>query len=642
MNLNPLSTSWNSRYSLFKLEHYLLWYLLYFIAWFLVMYTLDKTGVADKYITLLLKSSYLTAVYYVVEAVGTQKGTSIKGKRLFLLNSKNNAIKYNKHLFVVDKDSLLQSSQDAAHSSRMVVGRDGSASTGVNPMFNFNRQASTMLYDQFFSGRASTAKNEKLGSHTGLRIFYDYIADRRTYLGCRDVLFPGGFKAPFTATVMSKGLMEDYMLYVLNNHNILSCSFCAKGSTSTRRVRRIVWAVQHSVGFVLLAFSESALGLLGLPDSHISYVKPLWNMIAVRGAVVSIKSSLPKAYANISGWTAYSVTAFFAVLVIIILCLAALLTPPNVSRGYVILRYFLQVHLYSFFLEMFIFALRFRTDFYLGVHLGLLQPIDIGSFVCEVIVIRHLVEGVHYKHHYYRLCGGLLTIEYIVLVVSAYDSQENIVATSSKHSIATTRLIRTQTGRIITTELNPMMLLKKQKKEGCQREVREEGIDVEDPTPLAMEVDAPVYDVKPQPLIELMPVETPVVDDIDVDDNVAPVDDIKPLPFPPHVTNPMQPADDERDCEEPLIELVPVKSAVVDDIDVEEQQEQSDRDRTYGDNEEMEDLTISLKKFQPEVRKDYKDKFHFWQARMKGYIDAQSVEQSDIQSLQMAATTEGK
>ena len=53
------------------------------------------------------------------------------------------------------------------------------------------------------------------------------------------------------------------------------------------------------------------------------------------------------------------------------------------------------------------------------------------------------------------------------------------------------------------------------------------------------------------------------------------------------------------------------------------------RYRTYGKCEEMEDMTISLKKFQPQIRKDYKDKFHFWQARMEGYTHAGDLEQAD-------------
>jgi hypothetical protein len=81
--------------------------------------------------------------------------------------------------------------------------------------------------------------------------FHDYLLMQRCYLGCSAVFFKHGFAIPFTGVTLREGLAENFLLYLMNNHSIVSCVYACKQSSHSRNGRRWVLIVQHAVGFFI-------------------------------------------------------------------------------------------------------------------------------------------------------------------------------------------------------------------------------------------------------------------------------------------------------------------------------------------------------------------------------------------------------
>ena len=159
-----------------------------------------------------------------------------------------------------------------------------------------------------------------------LRMFYDRLLDKRALLGCRDVLFEGGFMLPFSKIALSPGLVEDFMLHQLNNHNMLSCCFAAKGSSLSRDARQTCWLTQHSAGLAVAAFIDSLLTLLGFSTA----LKPVMNILVVRPVIISLTALLRSVYMRAYNhkWLGCAILGTFVTLAFVLLVLAAILTPP--------------------------------------------------------------------------------------------------------------------------------------------------------------------------------------------------------------------------------------------------------------------------------------------------------------------------
>ena len=621
---------------MFKLWLYLGPYIAYFTAWFIVLLALDILHVYKGANSLLLRSSYKSKVYKQLGSPVTVEAVVPGGKARVIqwLEQSDSVMALNKHTFVQDRDDLIKDSVTA-------VGRSASDKSQVqgrsvnNPMlFSDSSSSSSRMIHNMESNSPASSHNFSDKSHMRLRLFYDYVSDRRTLLGCEDVLYQGGLKPPLLCGRLRKGLAEDFILHLLNNHNILSCSFSAKGSSFTRHERRVCWISQHSTGFVMVAFSESALVLLGLPVG----IKIIANVAVIRPLAMSIGSGSQSVFL----WLRLKSEVYVNVLQFLImaaagvmLVFAALLTPPNVDKYYVILRYFLQVHMLSFFVDIYKTALLYKTTFHFGLYFGPKNMMNIGQVLCEVIVKNGLVEDLDYKHYRYYLPFDIVRIDYIVPVDPAVvesllqptdrseDGDDVGAPSSAKHTLYN---MNRQDSGFIATQVNPMLLLKRERE-------AQAGIERNSNLPTTLRrggqevLGARVSPLSPPPPPPIAYTAATIGDR----------GSSTPPDKPPLTTKPM--------CVEMKASAVNADDSFAegddeDGDDEDGEQTTGNRDRTYGDCEEMEDMTISLKKFQPQIRKDYKDKFHFWQARMKGYTDAGDLEQADIHSLQRAATVE--
>jgi hypothetical protein len=361
------------------------------------------------------------------------------------------------------------------------------------------------------------------------------------------------------------------------------------------------------------------------PDSLSPYIRPvsvLLRLFFVLPVTLFLSKGLRELYMRLSAgsnkplyrWLRYMATFLFLSGSFILLVVAAMLTPPSKSKLGIIMSYLVQVHLASFLQQFVIAALRIVHTYHFSVHVLGVTCLSIGNRYCEFILLRGLLEGVDYRHWYFSLCDrAVFHIDYIYplrpeLADSLSRSSEfNYSSGDDRRIFQVNPLHQLARGRSVMV----MDLIKKKPQvPSLSPRTSVQPLQLE-MSPMVTNSDANQISTPPAELAPLPPAE------------------LAPLPPPPS-----PPAD------EGSAESCDVTSSVEDKGYDEDDQTASDRDRTYGDCEEMEDMTISLKKFQPQIRKDYKDKFHFWQARMKGYTDAGDLEQADIHSLQKAATVD--
>jgi hypothetical protein len=128
-------------------------------------------------------------------------------------------------------------------------------------------------------------------------LFYSYIQQgRRCYFGCDGLIFPKGLRLGvwrfrFTLT---PGIFEDYLVYVCNNHTIISCVYSIKGGTFSRAARKIVWLCQHVFAFTLVSFTTEILSYFDAPPN----AAPLFNIFVVTPVSVLLNKTFMTIYTS--------------------------------------------------------------------------------------------------------------------------------------------------------------------------------------------------------------------------------------------------------------------------------------------------------------------------------------------------------
>jgi len=344
---------------------------------------------------------------------------------------------------------------------------------------------------------------------------------------------------------------------------------------------------------------------------------------------LSLSAGLRKLYMCISAgrqrtralwWASYIAATVMLLGAFILLVVAAIFTPPGRSKLGIIMSYFLQVHMVSFFQQFLVAALRFVHRYHLSVHIAGWMFLSIGDRFCEFILREGLVENVDYRHWHLSLYKDyIFHIDYIYPVCELTDS------TSRGSHIGYGR------SKSVIFQVNPLHQLARGRSvmilDLIKKKPKTPLYVASEPSPKPFPVE-PVYlemsqvsshrrERAARVIQRFLRMATVIV--------ASPVAFTHPPPPPPPLPPTASVEPDETDS-----------SVVNDDDDV----EMTDIGDRAFETEDMEDLTISLKKFKPQIRNDYKDKFHFWQARMKGYINAENIEQSEIHLLQKVALSE--
>ena len=83
--------------------------------------------------------------------------------------------------------------------------------------------------------------DEQYGAH-----YFALLASKSTFMCCSDLWLPGGRVG---WNLFPRGLAEDYILYVFNNHSILSLFLCVRGHPFNTSERMLGYFVQNSYVF---------------------------------------------------------------------------------------------------------------------------------------------------------------------------------------------------------------------------------------------------------------------------------------------------------------------------------------------------------------------------------------------------------
>jgi hypothetical protein len=253
--------------------------------------------------------------------------------------------------------------------------------------------------------------------------FYAYIDQRRTYLGCEALFYPDGRVSYLClpSVTLERSVMEDFLLFLCNNHSVLNCVFACDGSPVDRTGNRLIYITQNCIAFFLSAISGSVFNFVGLTNS----MNIVFDLIVVTPATIAIAKLMKLFYTCPIGFSVeYQVAnpcvvlmvkwlGKLAVLPIVSLIVALLVLAAIFTRGrhtgIIVINFFVQVQLYGFFLELVLTMLMFMSTFYMRSTIDLsftsIVLFEVGRRYTELIYINKLVEGKDYHYRcYYLFC----------------------------------------------------------------------------------------------------------------------------------------------------------------------------------------------------------------------------------------------
>ena len=363
---NPLKARWTPDFAALKLKSYLVYYVSFFVLLLVLLLFVDLSGAGGKTRQVLLLSA-LHARLYVVAAAPADRALE------------SGAV-----------DAIVRIVRDN-ESMRLQAG-----------------EKSVCLKKAFGSVGGSDGAREALARQTDddYKLLLEYLLLKRCLLGCGDVLYEGGLVLPLLGARLPPGLAEDFLLYVCNNHSILSCCFAASGSRYSKTLRKLSITVQHSVSFFLSNMLVVVLTAAGVGSEYSQATEDPGNNLLVNSAVdvflcapVSLvlallcdwlyKVRVFKGGAGSAGWNK-AVSRGLSVLLLLLslssLVVVAMLTTGSNALGN-ISQYLYSVLLVTMVLDLVYAVMAFETRYYYSVTLldGLLNPVLIGQYYLETL-----------------------------------------------------------------------------------------------------------------------------------------------------------------------------------------------------------------------------------------------------------------
>ena len=263
--------------------------------------------------------------------------------------------------------------------------------------------------------------------------FYAYIDQRRTVLGCKPLLYPDGqLSIPIlcnTTLKLQESVMEDFIVFLCNNHSVFNCIYSCDGAPVDRTGNRLIYITQNCLAFFLSAVSGSVFDFVGLSDR----ANVVFDILVTTPATIAIAKVMKALYVCPVGFSVEYQAANSRIVTIvrwlgklaiipILAAISALLVLSAIfSRGYnttlIIVSFFLQVQLFGFFLELILSGLMFLSTVYMRVTIDLslrsILLLEVGRRYAEMIHHKGLlVEGRDYHYRCKYICC-FLRIEYI-------------------------------------------------------------------------------------------------------------------------------------------------------------------------------------------------------------------------------------
>ncbi len=260
--------------------------------------------------------------------------------------------------------------------------------------------------------------------------FYAYINQRRTHLGCKPLWYPNGQWTLCCKTwKWQEGVMEDFIVFLCNNHSVLNCIYSCDGAPVDRTGNRLIYISQNCLAFFLSAISGSVFDYIGLSNR----ANIVFDILITAPATIAIAKVMKLLYVCPIGFSVdfrvanpWVVTAIRWLGKLVILPILAfigglLVMSAVFSRGHgtvsIVVYFFLQVQVYGFFLELVLSRLMFVSTTYVNISIELpLYPIlllEVGRRYVEMIHHKGLlIEGKDYHYRCNYICC-LLRVEYI-------------------------------------------------------------------------------------------------------------------------------------------------------------------------------------------------------------------------------------
>jgi len=264
------------------------------------------------------------------------------------------------------------------------------------------------------------------------RELYEYLDFEYTLLDVEASVFPEGMKIPFTANRLPVGLVEDFLLYSSNKHQLLSCVFSPIGANVGAIFHTATYLVKGALAFSLAAIAESFIKNWGLSVAvtkgltisfNIFCVTPLAVLVAQfcimsTSVLRSIDAKHPKFRIK------RPLLSFFLLIVsrlsLVLLCglVLGLLVLASVfsfhTRTITFIRIYLtQILVPSVAIESFIQMLLFYPYKAVGVHVLGNEVFCIGRRYCETLRRRRKKEGSDFTVTKWSLLVTLFSVEFI-------------------------------------------------------------------------------------------------------------------------------------------------------------------------------------------------------------------------------------
>lgn len=274
--------------------------------------------------------------------------------------------------------------------------------------------------------------------------FYNFISAGGHYSGCGATVWPEGYTIPWVNYTLHKGLMEDLLLYLFNNHSVLSCICAMKKSTFSRNKRRIAFTMEHSLAFFLVSFNTSLITVgmskqmaviinLFVISPTCSLYNSLFHDLLTCPCIQN--SEYRKRNPNQTLILEYlGLTIAFPLMLggLALLVLAALFTVAK-NRGGILVTYVVQVQVYGAIMQLLKAVMNYITpDYHLAVHIGsdalntiltTIHPyldgygcitlVETGGWYIEKVDKDNLKEGKDFLNFSRHYMFGLIQYEFI-------------------------------------------------------------------------------------------------------------------------------------------------------------------------------------------------------------------------------------
>jgi len=274
------------------------------------------------------------------------------------------------------------------------------------------------------------------------REFYEYLYMKYTLLDVEALYFPLGLYLPFMSTPQPVGWFEDLILYIMQNHKLISCILVPQGSPVGGIEKTQIFCMKGSLAFALTSFLGLLLVSSGIARTTKSPIVVVFNIFCVSPIALGVELfalRITRAFTYVDAnnpnfklqhpiWSFFILTfSRFSVLLIVILCLFLLVVASYFSTQKsptdLVVTYVFQVLTPSALFDALQNVLALYP--YSHVNIALMDKFTIllvGKRYCESLRWNNRQEVIDFTVTKYRLLCGFICIDVVRDVLKEGES----------------------------------------------------------------------------------------------------------------------------------------------------------------------------------------------------------------------------